>query len=72
MNHYELQYLRQCGISVWMITGDKVGTAKNIAVACNLVKLPDMKLIEFTKEAVDQTLLSKGAHAEDLTDKISP
>ena len=67
-----LAQLTDAGIHVWMITGDKVGTAKNIAVACNLVKLPDMKLIEFTKEAVDQTLLSKGAHAEDLTDKISP
>ena len=67
-----LAQLTDAGIHVWMITGDKVGRAKNIAVACNLVKLPDMKLIEFTKEAVDQTLLSKGAHAEDLTDKISP
>ena len=55
-----------------MITGDKVGTAKNIAVACNLLKLPEMKLVEFTKEAVDATLLSKAARAEDLTEKISP
>ena len=73
-----LAQLTDAGIHVWMITGDKpntaisIGRSKNIAVACNLVKLPDMKLIEFTKEAVDQTLLSKGAHAEDLTDKISP
>lgn len=67
-----LAQLSDAGIHVWMITGDKVGTAKNIAVACNLLKLPEMKLVEFTKEAVDATLLSKAARAEDLTEKISP
>ena len=63
-----LEELSNAGIHVWMITGDKVGTAKNIAVACNLLRLPDMKLIEFTKEAVDNNLLSKGGRS----DKISP
>ena len=67
-----LAQLTDAGIHVWMITGDKVGTAKNIAVACNLLKLPEMKLIEFTKEAVDDNLLSKGGKTEDLTEKISP
>lgn len=27
------------GIHVWMITGDKVGTAKNIAMSCNLYQV---------------------------------
>ena len=67
-----LAQLTDAGIHVWMITGDKVGTAKNIAVACNLLKLPEMKLIEFTKEAMDEELLSKGGRTEDLTEKISP
>lgn len=67
-----LAQLTDAGIHVWMITGDKVGTAKNIAVACNLLKLPEMKLIEFTKEAMDEELLSKGGKTEDLTEKISP
>ena len=67
-----LEELSNAGIHVWMITGDKVGTAKNIAVACNLLRLPDMKLIEFTKEAVDNNLLSKGGRSVDMTDKISP
>ena len=67
-----LAQLTDAGIHVWMITGDKVGTAKNIAVAFNLLKLPEMKLIEFTKEAVDDNLLSKGGKTEDLTEKISP
>lgn len=67
-----LAQLSDAGIHVWMITGDKVGTAKNIAVACNLLKLPEMKLIEFTKEAVDNSLLDKGGRVEELTDRISP
>lgn len=67
-----LEQLANAGIHIWMITGDKVGTAKNIAVACNLLKLPDMKLIEFTKEAVDEKLLAKGGNVEELTDRISP
>jgi magnesium-transporting ATPase (P-type) len=33
-------YLR-AGIRVWMITGDKLETAKNIGIACNLID-PDM------------------------------
>ena len=66
-----LAKLSNAGIHIWMITGDKVGTAKNIAVACNLLK-SDMKMIEFTKETVDRTLISKGAAVNDLTEKISP
>ena len=67
-----LEELSNAGIHIWMITGDKVGTAKNIAVACNLLKLPEMKLIEITKEAVDSSLQAKGARADDMTEKISP
>lgn len=67
-----LEELANAGIHIWMITGDKVGTAKNIAVACNLLKLPDMKLIEITKEAVDSNLQAKGARADEMTEKISP
>ena len=67
-----LAQLADAGIHIWMITGDKVGTAKNIAVACNLLKPNEMKLIEFTKEAVDNSLLDKGGRVEELTDRISP
>lgn len=67
-----LAQLSDAGIHIWMITGDKVGTAKNIAVACNLLKLPEMKLIEFTKEAVDESLMAKGGRVEEMTDRISP
>ena len=29
--------LREAGVKVWMLTGDKVGTAMNIARACNIL-----------------------------------
>ncbi|KAJ1636081.1 hypothetical protein T492DRAFT_835616 [Pavlovales sp. CCMP2436] len=32
-----LRDLSRAGIKVWMLTGDKVGTAKNIAAACSLL-----------------------------------
>ena len=32
-----LSDLRTAGIKIWMLTGDKVGTAKNIATACNIL-----------------------------------
>jgi len=42
-----LRDLRTAGIKVWMLTGDKVGTAMNIARACNILPL-EAEIIEFT------------------------
>ena len=42
--------LREAGIKVWMLTGDKVGTAKNIATACNI--LPRGEVLEITMRDV--------------------
>ena len=44
-----LQDLRTAGIKVWMLTGDKVGTAKNIATACNILPA-GCDLLEITTE----------------------
>ena len=41
------------GIKVWMLTGDKVGTAKNIATACNILP-PDARVTELTDEVYPQ------------------
>jgi magnesium-transporting ATPase (P-type) len=41
--------LRTAGIKVWMLTGDKVGTAKNIATACNILPT-DADTLEVTCE----------------------
>ena len=45
--------LRAAGIKVWMLTGDKVGTAKNIATACNILP-PDARVTELTDEVYPQ------------------
>ena len=45
--------LRLAGIKVWMLTGDKVGTAKNIATACNILP-PDARVTELTDEVYPQ------------------
>ena len=41
--------LRTAGIKVWMLTGDKVGTAKNIATACNILPA-GAEVLELTTE----------------------
>ena len=41
--------LRAAGIKIWMLTGDKVGTAKNIATACNILPA-GCNLLEITTE----------------------
>ena len=41
------------GVKVWMITGDRIGTACNIALACRLLQPPaDMRRIELTQVRV--------------------
>jgi len=32
-----LQEIHEAGISVWMLTGDKLETAENIGYLCNLI-----------------------------------
>ena len=41
--------LRSAGVKIWMLTGDKVGTAKNIASACNILPLT-ADILEITTE----------------------
>ena len=41
--------LQDAGIKRWMLTGDKVGTAKNIATACNILP-PEADTLEITTE----------------------
>lgn len=39
----------KANINVWMLTGDKLETAENIARSCNLVQ-PDMKVFYVTPD----------------------
>lgn len=41
--------MRKAGIKVWVLTGDKVDTAKNIGFSCNLLD-QEMTLLEFSTE----------------------
>ena len=41
--------LRTAGVKVWMLTDDKVGTAKNIATACNILP-QECDILEITTE----------------------
>eukprot|EP00316_Scyphosphaera_apsteinii_P025996 CAMPEP_0119328136 /NCGR_PEP_ID=MMETSP1333-20130426/72550_1 /TAXON_ID=418940 /ORGANISM="Scyphosphaera apsteinii, Strain RCC1455" /LENGTH=125 /DNA_ID=CAMNT_0007336909 /DNA_START=21 /DNA_END=395 /DNA_ORIENTATION=- len=45
-----LSDLRAAGVKIWMLTGDKVGTAKNIATACNILPR-SATVLELTAEA---------------------
>lgn len=54
-----LSRLGEAGIKIWMITGDKVGTAKNIAVACSLLG-DHMEWLEVTEDALADTPLTEG------------
>ena len=48
-----LASLNEAGIAVWMITGDKSGTARNIAQACNLLN-PRKPILSLTEESIDE------------------
>ena len=73
--------LRLAGIKVWMLTGDKVGTAKNIATACNILPqnadvlelttetypvLGEISSLKMTEvEHIVERAMTEGAHPED-------
>lgn len=40
-----IESLRLAGIKVWMITGDKMETAINIGISCNLITSQDKAII---------------------------
>ena len=57
-----INYMMQTGMRVWMLTGDKMDTAKNIAISCKLFQ-SNMKILEIkehlSNEELDQELRSK-------------
>ena len=60
--------MRQAGISVWMLTGDKQETAINIGFSCNLIDQTqelfslDTDSLESTKERLNVRFLLYGYH----------
>ena len=57
-----INYMISTGMRVWMLTGDKLDTAKNIAISCKLFQ-KGMKIIEIqehlSKDKLKNELLSK-------------
>lgn len=45
--------MRNANIKVWVLTGDKVDTAKNIGFSCRLLVQKNMELLEYPKIVED-------------------
>jgi magnesium-transporting ATPase (P-type) len=45
--------MRLAGIKVWVLTGDKVDTAKNIGYSCKLLTHQGMELLEYPRVCDD-------------------
>jgi len=69
--------LGKAGVQVWMITGDKMGTAKSIGYSCKMFTKGDMEIIQIdedfynpkTTELNEQKVLSKIKEAQFITNK---
>jgi len=51
--------MRDGGLKVWVLTGDKVETAKNIGFSCNLIN-QDMKIFDILEQ--DNSIIDKIQH----------
>lgn len=54
-----ISFLREAGIKIWILTGDKIETAKNIGFSCGLLT-QDMELIEVVD--TEPSLIKKSIH----------
>jgi phospholipid-transporting ATPase len=50
-----INYMMQTGMRVWMLTGDKLDTAKNIAISCKLFQ-ENMKIFEIREHLSNEEL----------------
>jgi magnesium-transporting ATPase (P-type) len=57
--------MRNAQIKVWVLTGDKVDTAKNIGYSCRLLTHQNMEVLEYPKICPD---LFKGT--QDLLQRV--
>ena len=48
-----IEFMRNANIKVWVLTGDKVDTAKNIGFSCKLLTQEGMQLLEYPKDITD-------------------
>lgn len=60
-----IEFMRNAGIKVWVLTGDKVDTAKNIGYSCKLLVHEGMELLEYPKK-VDNLVAESNTLKEKL------
>ena len=48
-----IEFMRNAQIKVWVLTGDKVDTAKNIGFSCRLLTPEGMQILEYPKDIPD-------------------
>lgn len=48
-----IEFMRNANIKVWVLTGDKTDTAKNIGFSCKLLTQQGMKIFEYPKDCED-------------------
>ena len=48
-----IEFIRNANIKLWVLTGDKVDTAKNIGFSSKLLTHEGMDLLEYPKNATD-------------------
>ena len=58
-----IQILKEAGIQIWVLTGDKIETAINVALSCNLLNEQMMRVIvdgkseELVIDAINKALM---------------
>lgn len=52
-----IQFCKQAGIKVWVLTGDKIGTAINIGLSAGLLDNKELMKMHIIRESVDQKKL---------------
>lgn len=48
-----IEFIRMAGIRLWVLTGDKVDTAKNIGFSCKLLVNKGMEIFQYPKDYAD-------------------
>jgi phospholipid-transporting ATPase len=61
--------MRLAGIKVWVLTGDKVDTAKNIGFSCKLLVHEGMALCEYDKDVEIDFLLEATRKLKEIQNK---
>ena len=59
-----IKFIKEAGIKLWVLTGDKIETAINIGFSCNLLNL-DMEIFVIDKKTTKSIMLEITQHRRD-------